>query len=206
MKPTTYIEIVRKVCTKCLTEKPLSEYPFDKRRDKHHTVCKECRYAQSRAWNKLNRQHRKEYDESIRNNAPFTRIFIKTCKVTGKLFVTPIATATVSQSARSEWTKYRYNKEKGINRIRIKDKLMHDQKGLCAICGATLSTAHKVSIDHKIPVSKGGTDDVSNLQLTCFKCNLIKGTLTDNNTVQMLIKQRKESQQHDTLYDYQNRI
>lgn len=190
MKPTTYIDSITKVCTKCLIEKALTEYPFDKRRDKHHTVCKECRYAQSRAWNKLNSQHRKEYDESLRNNAPFTRIFIKACKVTGKLFVTPISNATVSPSARSEWAKYRYNKEKGINRIRIKDKLMHEQHGRCPLCNADLSTV-KTSLDHKIPVSKGGTDDIHNLQLTCFSCNLIKGTHTDHKTVLNLVLQRK---------------
>ena len=189
MKPTTYIGAT-KVCTKCLTEKPLSEYPFDKRRDKHHTVCKECRYAQSRAWNKLNRQHRKEYDESIRNNAPFTRIFIKTCKVTGNLFVTPISSATISPAARNQWTSYRYNKEKGLNKVRIKDKLMHDQNGRCAICKDDLSNV-KTSLDHKIPVSKGGTDDISNLQLTCFTCNQIKGTHTDPETVFNLVSQRK---------------
>ena len=67
---------------------------------------------------------------------------------------------------------------------------MHDQNGRCAICKDDLSNV-KTSLDHKIPVSKGGTDDISNLQLTCFTCNQIKGTHTDPETVFNLVSQRK---------------
>lgn len=182
--------IITKHCTKCNLEKELSLFPFDSRRDKHHTVCRECRNAQSRAWHKANVDHLRECSKAYYHNTPFTRIFIKTCRVTGNLFVTPIASTTISPAARKQWTSYRYNKEKGLNKVRIKDKLMHDQHGRCVICNDDLSKV-KTSLDHKIPVSKGGTDDISNLQLTCFTCNQIKGTHTDPKTVFNLVSQRK---------------
>ena len=45
----------------------------------------------------------------------------------------------------------------------------------CVKCGATQAQT-TLHIDHKTPVSKGGTNDPSNLQTLCEKCNLGKGT------------------------------
>lgn len=40
----------------------------------------------------------------------------------------------------------------------------------CQCCGRKAPEV-KLEIDHKIPVSKGGTDDLSNLWVLCFDCN-----------------------------------
>lgn len=37
----------------------------------------------------------------------------------------------------------------------------------------------KGSIDHMIPVSRGGTHDLDNLCLACVNCNQLKGDMTD---------------------------
>lgn len=42
--------------------------------------------------------------------------------------------------------------------------------GYCLKCGRT----ERLSVDHIIPVSKGGTDDLSNLQCLCLYCNCSK--------------------------------
>jgi hypothetical protein len=42
----------------------------------------------------------------------------------------------------------------------------------CRRCG----TVENVSIDHVTPLSRGGTDDLDNLQLLCRSCNRKKGT------------------------------
>ena len=41
----------------------------------------------------------------------------------------------------------------------------------CAYCG---TTAGRLTLDHIIPRSKGGTDDLGNLQTLCKKCNIGK--------------------------------
>jgi 5-methylcytosine-specific restriction endonuclease McrA len=40
----------------------------------------------------------------------------------------------------------------------------------CCHCGAT----QKLTIDHIIPLAKGGADDISNLQTLCSSCNSSK--------------------------------
>ncbi len=47
------------------------------------------------------------------------------------------------------------------------------QKGKCACCRVRLGK--KFHADHIIPLSKGGSNDRKNIQITCRKCNLSKG-------------------------------
>jgi len=44
----------------------------------------------------------------------------------------------------------------------------------CVECGAKKEDGATLHIDHKIPVSKGGTDELENLQTLCSDCNLNK--------------------------------
>lgn len=45
---------------------------------------------------------------------------------------------------------------------------------LCVLCGASGKNA-KLEVDHKMPVSSGGSNAMNNLQTLCFKCNRGKG-------------------------------
>lgn len=44
----------------------------------------------------------------------------------------------------------------------------------CVECGASKDDGATLHVDHKIPVSKGGTDELDNLQTLCSDCNLNK--------------------------------
>jgi len=46
-------------------------------------------------------------------------------------------------------------------------------KGRCAICGKFVPY-DAFTVDHIIPLAKGGTNELNNLQCTCKTCNLIK--------------------------------
>ncbi len=51
--------------------------------------------------------------------------------------------------------------------------LLRLQRRKCAYCKTKLTT--KYHVDHITPLSRGGTNDRQNLQITCVKCNLGKG-------------------------------
>ena len=49
--------------------------------------------------------------------------------------------------------------------------------GKCAICGKPVKFK-KMTIDHITPLSRGGTNDIKNLQLACKRCNSMKSNMT----------------------------
>ena len=53
--------------------------------------------------------------------------------------------------------------------------LMKLQRSMCAGCQARLKTGFHV--DHMVPLSRGGSNDKTNLQLLCKTCNCSKGAL-----------------------------
>jgi 5-methylcytosine-specific restriction endonuclease McrA len=55
----------------------------------------------------------------------------------------------------------------------------------CVYCDEDLRDA-EIHMDHVIPESRGGETSYNNLQVTCRKCNLAKGTLTEDEFTQRL--------------------
>jgi len=47
---------------------------------------------------------------------------------------------------------------------------MSQSDGKCVACGAT----EELQVDHIMPVSRGGTNDIENLQMLCRSCNASK--------------------------------
>ena len=72
-------------------------------------------------------------------------------------------------------------KKKQRKRTHIPRGLRHEvfkrDNYTCQECGATKEDGAKLHIDHIIPVSKGGSDELDNLQTLCDKCNLNKSNL-----------------------------
>ena len=56
--------------------------------------------------------------------------------------------------------------------------------GICAICGNILSK-YNYTIDHIVPLSRGGTNSVDNLRATHESCNKLKGKFTDGELLSM---------------------
>lgn len=58
------------------------------------------------------------------------------------------------------------------------DKLFIVQNGKCLVCGAEFSASVPYTIDHNVPISRGGTNWPNNLSLMCRPCNSSKGCRT----------------------------
>lgn len=58
--------------------------------------------------------------------------------------------------------------------------LFEKQDGKCFYCGELIYSSFdkELHVDHKIPLSRGGKNDISNIALACSKCNLSKHTQT----------------------------
>jgi 5-methylcytosine-specific restriction endonuclease McrA len=51
-------------------------------------------------------------------------------------------------------------------------------KGLCALCGVE-SSERRIEVDHIVPRSRGGSNDIENLQALCDECNRGKSNRDD---------------------------
>lgn len=64
-----------------------------------------------------------------------------------------------------------YNKERCILTKTLRKRIYERDGNRCLNCGST----DNLSIDHIIPLSKGGKTIIQNLQTLCLTCNLRKG-------------------------------
>lgn len=59
-------------------------------------------------------------------------------------------------------------------RPRVVRLLHRAQGGACAICGVDIPVAAS-TLDHVVPISRGGANDLTNFLVTCELCNHEKG-------------------------------
>lgn len=57
----------------------------------------------------------------------------------------------------------------------IRKQLINKNGAVCAICGNPIETMKDCTIDHIIPISKGGLTTIDNCQLVHKNCNVTKG-------------------------------
>ena len=108
---------------------------------------KQKKNAQSLAWSRNNEQRHKNNAKKWRQRRPDMR------------------------RANERNRRAREKHAEGRHTARDVAQLFADQGGLC-LCGTTLFKYH---VDHKTPLSRGGSNWSSNLQLLCGPCNNSKG-------------------------------
>ena len=59
---------------------------------------------------------------------------------------------------------------KGLRNSKLRFDILAAQGHKCKIC----KTTKNLTINHKIPVCVGGSDDISNLEVLCMNCNILE--------------------------------
>lgn len=60
-----------------------------------------------------------------------------------------------------------------------KEKVYENGHGICAICGKPVEL-NNFTIDHIVPLSRGGSNEIKNLQIACHDCNELKSNRMDS--------------------------
>jgi 5-methylcytosine-specific restriction endonuclease McrA len=83
---------------------------------------------------------------------------------------------TKKPAATSSRTKPKQDKDKRSRHIpaSIRVSVLHRDGYKCVFCGRSAKQV-QLEVDHIVPFSKGGSNDLSNLQTLCFDCNRGKG-------------------------------
>lgn len=134
----------------------------------HYRKNRERKLAQNAAWRKANPERfktliDKNYQDNRETRLNQIKVYRKT--VNGRMM-----TKAVNANTRAK--RWGCAGELSAEDIRL---AYTSCSGRCAIC---LDNPIRWEIDHIIPLSKGGTNTVRNIQITCSKCNRSKGTKT----------------------------
>ena len=145
-----------KICTKCKIEKCLSEFSKHKRnKDGLQCECKRCCKEYQGLYRQDNKERKAEWGKQYRQ--------------------TPKGKAKDKADTQNRRARKLQNggNHTGAELLNLFDL----QSGKCPYCKTKLFKKgnNKYHSDHVMPLSKGGTNDISNIQLLCPKCNLTKG-------------------------------
>ena len=174
-----------RTCAECGLRKSLSEFHKDAKASKGHRArCAECHTAASKSWYKENQPRQKE-KATVRRIKFADRIRKQDSERYERTKPRRLELASKhSQIRRARKAKTEY--DKGISKKSLR-KLFGDQCHYCGItmdfAGTTKAAGYKDShatIEHILPLSKGGTHTWDNVVLACRRCNISKHNKTSD--------------------------
>jgi len=153
---------MNKICPKCKCEKDVNLFNSQKK------YCKECHNILNSIWRENNREKYRECQRKSNRKYNYKRqsLFKKTDK--GKIL------------NRASAKRYRARKLGCTNHHTEKEwiTLLNQSDNKCSFC----NSKENLTKDHIIPLSKGGSDLIDNIQVLCNRCNASKG-----NRIKLLI-------------------
>lgn len=172
-----------KTCSKCRVSKPHGM--FQKRsasKDGLQAYCRDCNKQVSQEWREDNPEYDKLYGK-LYYTENRERILAESKKYYAENREQQIKNAKAWNRANPEKRRLYKRKRRaqimnapGTHTAEDLQRLRNTQKH-CQVCRVDLSTV-EVHIDHKIPLSRGGSNDPDNLALLCSACNLSKSAKT----------------------------
>lgn len=168
-----------KVCKKCDHVLPLSSFGKHKcRRDGLRDICKKCNAKEASIYQKNNREKSTaRQKEWIKNHPEKVSQYARTYREKNTLKVSERKKKWRERN-RERWRLYKLNRRAklagngGRHTKEQIERLLILQRYKCIYCLTNIGRLYH--IDHIRPISKGGSNDISNIQLLCPPCNLKK--------------------------------
>lgn len=163
----------------------------DKCRWRQQTINRYCNGLTGKAREEYKAQRRKEQADAQRKPKPIKTYYHRRCKVCGEWFSTMNPKQTTcstecSKRAKNARKQHRIPKAQMIDKDITLEALYRRDSGVCYLCGGlcdwddrdkeknTVGASYP-SIDHIIPIARGGLHAWNNVRLAHFKCNQEKG-------------------------------
>ena len=172
-----------RTCTKCKLKLPISAFHKDKQATGGlKATCKKCRINHVKNWYQDNRE-RQSGKEKVRRRSDKEKYTEKEAKRYIKDREKRIALATEHSHLRRT-RKKETKSERGISKLSLKQK--HGTK--CYYCGKEMDfkvgvgrkfNRDMATIEHLIPLAKGGEHTFENTVLACRYCNLSKSAKSE---------------------------
>jgi len=157
-----------KTCPKCKKTKEFSQFCKDKSRlDGLASWCKLCRHALDEKYRAKNKEKKKEYDKKYgRKRYAENKNEIKEYSRKWK------AENKDKRKAQYNNRRARIAGNGGSFTAKEWTNLCDESDNLCLCCGEK----KKLTADHVVPIIKGGTSSIDNIQPLCLSCNSSKRT------------------------------
>ena len=165
-----------KTCNRCGLVKPAIEFRSHRRTDGdgYYNQCQECERAYHRSVHESRKEYQRNYIAANRGRVYATQ---KAWKVRNR---DHCLAWRREHDKRPKWRLYnrvqqhrrRVGKDTTVTTEQIQELMGRQTK--CYYCGKPFNTKRKATIEHVIPLSKGGAHDISNIVLACGPCNFKK--------------------------------
>lgn len=168
-----------KVCTKCNSDKELSEYYKDKsKKDGLSSSCKSCKNKQNIEYQATNKESKAEYDKNRRTvnretiNKKKRDYYHSTGKYVEKIWRAANWDKVLTYAKNSKAKRRALERSYKLPSTELITWVDNEPK-VCKYCGCDCST--KYHIDHVVPLARGGAHAIHNLVIACPFCNISKG-------------------------------
>lgn len=156
-----------KICTKCEIQKPVNAFALCKTvKSGYASRCRKCEQARGRQRYADNKELLKKQSNDYRAANHERRLEIERAS-RAKNKETYRLTKNARQSIRNRLIQ-------GSEYLILPKELEHLNKLPCFACG----DSSKATIDHVIPLARGGNHSIGNLLTLCLSCNASKGKRT----------------------------
>jgi 5-methylcytosine-specific restriction endonuclease McrA len=159
-----------KPCKACGVPKPESDFYFDKKRKIRYAVCKACHYARNRAWKAANieryrelgrkgqKRHAKKHPDKVRE------------RMAAWVKAHPDCWVIKSSKRRAQKLDQHFSMVEWA-------ALKLQYGNMCLWCERQ-EPAIRLVPDHVVPLARGGSNTIDNIQPLCQQCNGVKHAKT----------------------------